>query len=52
MSDSNFKHQQALDIFNIMFEHNIIASYAGPFDYDVLTLLAEILKKLYGKTEV
>ena len=45
MSDSIFKHSQALDIFNIMFEYNIIASYAGPFDYDVLTLLAENIEK-------
>ena len=38
------KHQNTLSIFNVMFEHRIVASYTGPFDHKVLTLLAENLE--------
>ncbi len=45
------KHRRTLSIFNIMFEHNIVASYAGPFDNDVLTLLAENLEATLWQDE-
>ncbi len=38
------KHNNTLSIFNLMFEHKIVASYVGPFDSKVLTLLAENLE--------
>lgn len=45
MINSQFRHEEALAIFNIMFENDLVTAYSGPFDHDVLTLLAENIEK-------
>ena len=45
------KHQSTLDIFNIMFEHFIVASFVGPVDGDILTLLAENIEQTLWRSE-
>lgn len=48
---SKIKHESTLEIFNIMFKNNIVASYVGPFDSDILTLLAENLEATLWQNE-
>lgn len=48
---SGTQHQNTLDIFNIMFEHHIVASYVGPVDGDILTLLAENIEQTLWRSE-
>ena len=35
------KHESTKDIFELMIKNNIVASYIGPFDSEVLTMLGE-----------
>lgn len=51
MSDNELKHNNTLSIFNIMFENSIVASYVGPFDGDILTILAENLEQTLWHNE-
>lgn len=48
---SALKHSNTLDIFNIMFENYIVASYVGPIDGDILTLLGENIEQTLWKSE-
>lgn len=48
---SGLKHQNTLDIFNIMFEHHIVASFVGPVDGDILTLLGENIEQTLWESE-
>lgn len=45
------QHQRALEIFEIMFENNLVTAYAGPFDNEILTLLAENLEATLWERE-
>lgn len=45
------KHQRALEIFEIMFENNLLTAYAGPFDNEILTILAENLEETLWENE-
>ncbi len=45
------EHQRTLDIFNIMFQQNLVVSYVGPIDGDILTLLAENLEATLWQSE-
>lgn len=45
------QHERTLDIFNIMFQNNLVASYVGPIDDDILTLLAENLEATLWQNE-
>ena len=48
---SFIKHDNTLSIFNIMFDHHIVASYAGPIDGDILSLLGENIEQTLWKNE-
>ncbi len=48
---SEKKHSNTLDIFNIMFENFIVASYVGPIDGDILTLLGENIEQTLWQNE-
>lgn len=45
------KQENTLDIFNMMFSHSLVASYVGPFDNEILTLLVENLEDTLWKSE-
>lgn len=47
----NIQHQRTLEIFNIMFANNLVTSYVGPIDSDILTLLAENLEATLWQNE-
>jgi len=47
----HIQHINTLEIFNIMFENNLVASYVGPIDGDILTLLAENLESTLWQNE-
>jgi len=48
---SAIKHENTLSIFNIMFDKKIVASYVGPIDGDILTLLGENIEQTLWQNE-
>ena len=51
MRNSQFRHEEALAIFNTMFENSLVTAYSGPFDHDVLTIMAENIEKTLWQNE-
>lgn len=47
----SFKHLNALELFEQMFEFNVVTAYAGPFDNEMLTILAENLEETLWEDE-
>ncbi|MBN2892275.1 MAG: SiaB family protein kinase [Bacteroidales bacterium] len=48
---SELIHNNTLDIFNTMFENFVVASYVGPIDSDILTLLGENIELTLWESE-
>lgn len=47
----HIQHKSTLEIFNIMFTNNLVTSYVGPIDDEILTLLAENLEATLWQNE-
>lgn len=45
------KEQNILNIFETMFKHNLVGSYVGPLDNDILTLFGENIEDTLWQTE-